>query len=97
MIIPDKLKIGGFEVAVKLKNDLVIDRRHGGEYCPKNLTIYLDPALERRHGEILLHEIIEAICDAYDVEIEHHYVMILGRALYQVLKDNDLRFRGECL
>lgn len=92
MRIPDKLKIGGFNVVVKLKENLAIDHRHGGEYSPRDLIIYLDPVLEKRHGEILLHEIIEAICDAYDVEIDHHYIMIFGRALYQVLKDNDLRF-----
>lgn len=93
MNIPDKIKIGGFDVEVKLKEDIVVDRRHGGEYSPRELTIYLDPALKKRHGEILLHEIIEALCDAYDVDIEHHYIMALGRGLYQVLKDNDIDFR----
>jgi len=91
--IPDKIKIGGFDVEVKLKENIVVDRQHGGEYSPRELTIYLDPALKKRHGEILLHEIIEALCDAYDVDIEHHYIMALGRGLYQVLKDNDIDFR----
>jgi len=90
--IPDKIKIGGFNVEVKFKENLVVDRQHGGEYSPRELAIYLDPALEKRHSEILLHEIIECICDAYDLEMDHHYIMVLGRALCQVLKDNDLRF-----
>jgi len=92
MKIPDKIKIGGFDVDVKFKENIVIDCHHGGEYSPRKLTIYLDPALEKRHGEILLHEIIEALCDAYDLDIEHHHIMVLGRGLYQVLKDNDLQF-----
>lgn len=92
MIIPNKIKIGGFDVEVKLKEDLVVDRHHGGEYSPRELCIYLDPSLKKRHEEILLHEIIEALCDAYCLEIEHSCILALGRGLYQVLKDNDIRF-----
>ena len=95
MAIPNKLKIGGFDIEVKFKEDIVIDRQHGGEYSPRELTIYLDPALKKRHGEILLHEIIEALCDAYDLDIDHHHILALGRGLYQVLKDNDISFRRE--
>lgn len=94
MIIPDKVKIGGFDVEIKFKENLVTDRQHGGEYSPRELCIYLDPSLEKRHKEILLHEIIEALCDAYDLNIDHHHIMALGRGLYQVLKDNDIDFRG---
>ena len=92
MSIPDKLKIGGFDVKVEIKENIAIDRQHGGEYSPRELTMYLDPALEKRHEEILLHEIIEALCDAYDLDIDHHHMTALGRGLYQVLKDNNISF-----
>lgn len=97
MTIPDKVKIGSFDIEVKFKEGIVIDRQHGGEYFPRELTIYLDPALKKRHEEIFLHEIIEALCDTYDLDIDHHHIMVLGRGLCQVLRDNDIWFGNKNL
>lgn len=92
MNIPSNLKIGPYDVEVKIEEHLAIDRKNGGEWHPRDLKILLDASLTKRHGEILLHEIIEAVCDIYDLEIEHHQMMVLSSALYQALKDNKIIF-----
>jgi hypothetical protein len=45
--------------------------------------------------ENLLHEIIEAIDFRLELNLEHHKICVLSEALYQVLKDNKLRFYEE--
>lgn len=90
MDIPGKIKIGPYDVKVEVVDNIALDREHGGEYHPRQLKICLDKALEKRHGEIFMHEIIEAINDIYNLSIDHDDMMVLGVALYQVLKENKL-------
>jgi hypothetical protein len=48
--------------------------------------------MEKRHGEIFMHEVIEAINDIYNLSVDHDDMMVLGVTLYQVLKENKLTF-----
>lgn len=88
MNLPKKVKIGPYEIKVEVVENLAVDREHGGEYSPRELKISLDSSLRKRHGEILMHEIIEAINDIYNLSIKHEDMMVLGIALYQLLIDN---------
>lgn len=88
MNLPDKVRIGPYDIKVEVVENLAVDREHGGEYSPRELKISLDSSLRKRHGEILIHEIIEAINDIYNLKINHDDMMVLGMALYQLLIDN---------
>ena len=90
--IPDRIKIGPYNVEVEVVDHIVTDREHGGEYSPRELKISLDRSLEKRHGEIFIHEVIEAINDIYNLSIDHDDMMVLGVTLYQVMKENKLIF-----
>lgn len=92
MNLPDKVRIGPYDIKVEVVENLAIDREHGGEYSPRELKISLDSSLRKRHGEILMHEIVEAINDIYNLKINHDDMMVLGVVLYQVLKENKLTF-----
>lgn len=43
-------------------------------------------------NEVLLHEIIEAICNRCEVHIEHQAITTISEGLHQVLRDNKLKF-----
>lgn len=92
MTLPDKVRIGPYDIKVEVVENLAVDREHGGEYSPRELEISLDSSLRKRHGEILMHEIIEAINDIYNLSIKHEDMMVLGVVLYQVLKENEITF-----
>lgn len=88
MNLPDKVRIGPYNIKIEVVENLTIDREHGGEYSPRELKISLDSSLRKRHGEILMHEIVEAINDIYNLNIRHEDMMVLGMALYQLFIDN---------
>ncbi len=90
MNLPDAVKIGPYNIEIEVVDNLVVDREHGGEYSPRELKINLDSSLRKRHGEILMHEIVEAINDIYNLKINHDDMMVLGVVLYQVMKENKL-------
>jgi hypothetical protein len=92
MEIPERVRVGAYEIPVKLVEDLGNDRGCGGEYSPRKLEISLDLAFKVRIGEIFLHEVLECICSQYDLDIDHHHLMVLSNTLFQVLKDNKLQF-----
>lgn len=88
MNLPKKVKIGPYEIKVEVVENLAVDREHGGEYSPRELSISLDAAFKQRHGEIFMHEVVEAINDIYNLSISHDDMMVLGVALYQLFVDN---------
>ena len=92
MNLPDEVKVGPYDIKVEVIQNIAIDREHGGEYSSRELKISLDSSIEKRHGEIFWHEIIEAINDIYNLKINHDDMMVLGVVLYQVLKENKLTF-----
>ena len=88
--LPDTVKIGPYDIKVEVVDNLAVDREHGGEYSPRELKISLDSSLRKRHGEILMHEIIEAINDIYNLSIKHEDMMVLGVTWYEVLKEKKI-------
>jgi Zn-dependent peptidase ImmA (M78 family) len=42
----------------------------------------------QRQESTLLHELIHAVCDINDVELEEHQINLLEAGLYQILNDN---------
>lgn len=93
MEIPNIVKIGGHWVTVEhtpnLTRDIdVLGRSHGGI-----LRIQLEQTLpDSMKGSVLLHEIIEQINYHYEIGLEHKQITLLESTLYQVLKDNNLKF-----
>lgn len=92
MNLPDEIKVGPYGIKVEVVDSLAVDREHSGEYSPRELKISLDSSVRKRHGEILMHEIVEAINDIYNLKINHDDMMVLGVVLYQVLKENEITF-----
>ena len=82
MKIPKQIKIGAFNIDIKLVPGLVDDGNMSGEQ-----TILINDDLSQKEKELtLLHEIIHAINPAFsEKEVEW-----LSRALYQVFNDNHL-------
>ncbi len=62
-----------------------------GECGFEDLSITIDKNLAYTvKFTILLHEIVEAINEQYELCLEHHTVQTLGNSLTQVLLDNDI-------
>ena len=80
MKIPKQIKIGAFNIDIKLVPGLVDDGNMSGEQ-----TILINDDLSQKEKELtLLHEIIHAINSAFsEKEVEW-----LSRALYQIYNDN---------
>jgi len=94
LTIPDKLKIGGLTLDVVYKK-IVADRNNFGEMSFMNQTITIDPDIKQdKREDTFLHEILEAINHYYCIGLEHDNLTVLGRVLYQVLRDNEIDFRG---
>ena len=80
MKIPKQIKIGAFNIDIKLIPGLVDDGNMSGEQ-----TILINDDLSQKEKELtLLHEVIHAINPA----ISEREVEWLSRALYQIYNDN---------
>ncbi len=91
--LPTHVKIGGLTYTVRTEPNLAVSRRVFGEMHPVTQEIAIaDNLTKDQQGETLLHEIIEAIANNCDLGLEHFQIQVLGFVLYQVLKDNQLRF-----
>ena len=102
-MIPNKLKIGGFDWEVITDNkDFHNGNQSYGYISPNDLKIFIEPEInEQKQKEALLHEIIHACVwnsgfperlDRLDRDLNEDLTTMLGRSLYQVLKDNKLTF-----
>jgi hypothetical protein len=89
-MIPNKLKIGGRTVDVKIVESThpkLDNDRANGCYSTTQNTIYLaDNCHKKLLPVVLLHEIIHTI----NINIDEQTVEFLAQALHQVLKDNNL-------
>lgn len=93
-MLPEKVKILGHEYRVEQVEGYLA--KTGGNTGQSNnylnvITIGRELAESTKH-EILLHEIIEAVDSRLELNLEHSKICALSEALYQVLKDNPLRF-----
>jgi len=91
MKIPTKVKVGPYEIDVKIVDNSANNIKYGWVFYPKELKIELESYFKKRHGEIFIHEVIEAINDIYNLSIKHDDMMVLGVALYQLLQDNAIK------
>ena len=71
-------------------NDLEGDN---GQLWLKKHLIIIDKNLPKtRQESVLLREITECVNAYFELELEHRAIETLEEVLYQVLKDNDLKF-----
>ena len=97
MKIPDKLKIGGRWVPVLR----MLSTEMGGEMATYSnwtgiIKITNCPEQHPQQEDVsLLHEIIECLDKRFQYELKHPIIQGLAENLYQVLRDNDLDFRGK--
>jgi hypothetical protein len=103
MKIPDLTKVGANDVAVQYSNDLKDkdgDHIFGLATPWMNLielsTHYQGQALpEGTITDTYFHEITHIINATYGLELEEHQIIGLTGAWLQVIRDNDLDFRGD--
>lgn len=89
MNIPSKIKLGGFEITIRGIKDLVAERECLGEWHPRTQEIWIDSDhTDQQKEETLLHEVMEAICYIYNINIEHRDLSNIATVLHQVIKDN---------
>ena len=91
MNIPNKLKINGIEVAIKVEKR----NKNGVNNCGSSAcylqTIWIDSEGKKEYQEaVLLHEIIELLNEECDMDLTHQTISTLATSLYAVLKDNKL-------
>ena len=92
MDIPDKIKLGGH--TINIEKVLAKDIETGGAYhlYYNSIRLRVDDNPESAVAECFLHEIIEAIVFRNGLEIDHTHLTVLSESLFQVLRDNKLRF-----
>ena len=91
MNIPNKLKINGIEVIVKVEDR----NKNGVSNCGSSQcytqTIWINSDGKKEYQEaVLLHEIIELLNEECDMDLTHQTISTLATSLYAVLKDNKL-------
>ena len=95
MKIPDKLKIGGHVVDVRVVASREMPTKLGQSMGQLNFIRVWDGMPESQIASTLLHEIIEHFDALYELKLEHPKISTLTEALFQVLRDNDLDFRNK--
>lgn len=90
MKIPKKLNICGFEYTIEIRE--IDDANLYGQHCLTKLRILIanDVKSKQKQEHTLLHEILHAIDVAVGTNLTEEKVGALSRALYQVLKENNL-------
>lgn len=88
--IENKITIGGHVILIEEEKNFTRDHNAYGEWRPGLLKIVIDADLpDTLKNETILHEILEAITEIYDIEIKHHKLLILSVVLHQILTDSD--------
>jgi len=85
MEIPSKIQIGGHEIKVVMKQDLVEHSEAYGMWDLDKMSIYLDKSLsDSLAWETFWHEVIEALNHFAEAEMEHKTIQTFGVLLHQV-------------
>lgn len=100
MIIPEKLKIGGFIWTIEESEDVSREGNAYGSTHHSTQKIYIDPkATPQKKEHTVLHEIMHALWwqsglgERYKGDKNHteeEVIQALAHGMYQVLKDNNL-------
>jgi hypothetical protein len=91
MRIPNKIKVIGKNVKIKIKKKLDNETTLGQWTGTKKLIELKKDNSDM--NEVFLHEIIECIDERCDLNLEHYVISTLSEVLFQVIKDNKLDFR----
>jgi hypothetical protein len=85
-----EIKIGGYTVSVVHSDNLVANGLVG-EYAPFEQKISIANGLSKQHEqETLIHEVLEAINDLYELGLEHDSQLCkLSVVLHQIIVDNE--------
>lgn len=93
MNIPDKIKVGGHVIDIKFANTKNIDTAGYYDTYYNLIRIRKDEDTpESNISEVFLHEILEVIRAKNNLDIDHTYLTVLSENLFQVLRDNKLKF-----
>ena len=95
MKLPDKLKIGGHVVDVRVVSSREMPIKLGQSMEQLNFIRVWDGMPESQIASTLLHEIIEYFDAHYELKLEHRQISTLAQALFQILRDNDLNFKNK--
>jgi hypothetical protein len=95
--LPERIKVGPFEYAVELADEVRIDGRdHAGtcDYAQHRIRIQRDIPPDRQR-EVFFHEALHAIDDAMWNGLTEKQITRLSRGLVAFLLDNNLLNEGE--
>ena len=88
------IRIQGHDYRCLFDEGIVSRRLHAGEHSAIDGTITIAPSQDESHQkETLIHELIEAIKSAFDLDMPHSHVQALSAGLYQIIADNPKVFR----
>jgi Zn-dependent peptidase ImmA (M78 family) len=93
-MIPQTVKVAGITYHTKEVDNLSYDHNLYGQVTYANTLIKIDSGLsEEKKEQVFVHELFHAILHeaGYD-EHDEEMVRRVANVLYQVLKDNELRF-----
>ena len=96
MNIPGEVKIGGITYVVSLVDEVEEEREHDGRINYVRQTIKIKSGLAKDYTEqVFLHEVLHGVMDHCGIDLGDNNENIterLANTLYQVLKDNNIRF-----
>jgi hypothetical protein len=93
MAIPKSITIHECIIPIKLVDHLFRDHNKYGEYSSMDMIIYLDKSMSMQKKEIILcHEIVEAVCDIYLLEMEETEKQAMAVLIYDIVKMGKLKF-----
>lgn len=91
MSIPATVKIGGHVFRIESTEDSPLDGSYGATRVSQD-QIWISPRVcVSQRDSTLLHEVIEAIDEMYELKLEHNQISTLETALHAFLVENDWR------
>jgi predicted Zn-dependent protease with MMP-like domain len=100
MTIPDRIRIGGVEYAVKMEERIIDDNGRAlcGQIDYNTAIIRLEPNIQDEQGKkhTLIHEIMHGIAKHFGLSINEDEDVIdkLATGMYMVIADNPEMFQG---
>lgn len=81
--IPNKISISGYIIPVKMYK--FIDKNSVGFFVASQMEIHIDEDRPKsRCYSIFLHEVMEAVNYIYDLDLDHHKILLLEAALFNL-------------
>lgn len=102
MIIPNKIKVLGFDWTIEDNKDVAYQGNCYGSTHHASQKIFLEPlnvVSEQKRQQVLIHELLHAIWwqmglsikyDKDQPKLEEELITTISQGLYQVLNDNNL-------